>query len=200
MSFSRLGAADARRVKPGTIACRPSEGDNTIALYPRVDVIVSTPPVFDLNQVVAEAEYLFVPIVGKSIRLALRLEPEAVHVRIERARLEQALTHLVRNAAAASQTDGVVRITTRRRGERALVIVSDAGCGMDDETRRRAFQPFFSGKAGYERYCKGSWQRKMDDCVFHRHLEFTCNVGPLLLQRRWFLPTVSPLNYSRPSY
>ncbi len=63
------------------------------------------------------------------------------------AQLSQVLLALLRNAAEASgEAGGHVTVEAEIAGERVRVRVRDDGCGMDAETLRRAFDPFFSTK------------------------------------------------------
>ena len=65
--------------------------------------------------------------------------------------LEQVLVNLLINAGQATEKDGSwVRLKVRRAdtcGGHVVIEVSDNGCGMDEETRGRVFEPFFSTKA-----------------------------------------------------
>jgi signal transduction histidine kinase len=74
-------------------------------------------------------------------------------VQADVAQLERVLVNLLKNAAAAMNGGGAITITTRpvRRllGGRAVeVAVADTGCGMDEVTRRRLFEPFFTTRPG----------------------------------------------------
>ena len=78
--------------------------------------------------------------------------------------LKQVLTNLVLNAAAALEGIGRIEIGTRLQdldevwfqgcvdapslnsGEYVVIVVRDNGTGMDEETRRRAFEPYFTTK------------------------------------------------------
>lgn len=64
----------------------------------------------------------------------------------------QILTNLFVNALAHAFTDGrsgVMKITARSLGEdRVAIVFSDDGVGMDTETARRAFEPFFTTRRG----------------------------------------------------
>jgi PAS domain S-box-containing protein len=65
--------------------------------------------------------------------------------------LEQILINLLINAAqAADKEDSCVRINVvpeKTRRNRLMIEVKDNGCGMDDETTRKIFDPFFTSKA-----------------------------------------------------
>jgi signal transduction histidine kinase/ActR/RegA family two-component response regulator len=64
--------------------------------------------------------------------------------------IREALTNLIFNASDAMPTDGTLTIRTRAiGGERpthVVLEVSDTGTGMDEETRRRCLEPFFTTK------------------------------------------------------
>jgi signal transduction histidine kinase len=82
------------------------------------------------------------------------LQPELPLVPLALGRFNQAILNLIVNATHAiedtleKQEGGKGRITiaTRRDGEFVFVEVSDTGCGMTDEVRRRLFEPFFTTK------------------------------------------------------
>ena len=70
-------------------------------------------------------------------------------VRVDGEQLSAALAELIGNAVQA--TDALAgRITVSAAhlggGEHVAVTVTDNGCGMDEPTARRAFDPFFSGR------------------------------------------------------
>ncbi|HWC62535.1 MAG TPA: ATP-binding protein, partial [Rhizomicrobium sp.] len=64
--------------------------------------------------------------------------------------IREALTNLVFNAVDALPKGGVITIRTRQTGsaaqKRVWLEVSDTGVGMDEETKRRCLEPFFSTK------------------------------------------------------
>lgn len=65
--------------------------------------------------------------------------------------LEQVLTNLIQNAlihGLAGRTTGRLRIGFQARGEQVAVWVADDGVGMDDTTRARYFEPFFTTRLG----------------------------------------------------
>jgi nitrogen fixation/metabolism regulation signal transduction histidine kinase len=65
---------------------------------------------------------------------------------VDRAQIEQLIINLVKNAAEAGSQDTVVDVQRRAGG--SLLVVSDRGEGMSDETIVRALLPFWSTKAG----------------------------------------------------
>src|SRR6185312_7497298 len=68
--------------------------------------------------------------------------------------LREALTNLVLNAVDAMPTGGKITLRTRAMRESTIgkypsqvaVDITDTGTGMDEETRKRCLEPFFSTK------------------------------------------------------
>ena len=60
--------------------------------------------------------------------------------------LREVLINLIFNAADAMLYDGTLKISTRPDGEHVTLEVSDTGCGMTEEVRRRCLDPFFTTK------------------------------------------------------
>jgi CheY-like chemotaxis protein len=94
-------------------------------------------------------------------RIDLGLSPDAGEIDVDGPRLRAALLNLLRNAQDAMPDEGVILVTTERvevdetymaqeidvaPGHYVRISVSDSGIGMSRETRRRAFQPFFTTK------------------------------------------------------
>jgi two-component system NtrC family sensor kinase len=68
----------------------------------------------------------------------LELDPDAV---------KQVFLNLFNNAIDAMPEGGTLRVSAEQVGDRVRVVVGDTGIGMDEETRRRIFTPFFSTRA-----------------------------------------------------
>ncbi|MFQ3670159.1 MAG: GAF domain-containing protein, partial [Verrucomicrobiia bacterium] len=89
---------------------------------------------------------------GGKIEMRLRLAPEPLLIRADRAQIEQALLNLVLNAYQAMPKGGVVTLSARRgkRGKQPTVIlaVSDRGDGISAERRAEIFEPFLSNRKG----------------------------------------------------
>jgi len=65
---------------------------------------------------------------------------------VDRAQIEQLIINLVKNAEQAGSAETVVEVQRRAGG--SLLVVSDRGEGMSDETIVRALLPFWSTRAG----------------------------------------------------
>jgi signal transduction histidine kinase/CheY-like chemotaxis protein len=60
--------------------------------------------------------------------------------------LRSALFNVIKNSVEAMPEGGVITIETRKKGEKIFVSIKDTGIGMDDETKDKIFQPFYSTK------------------------------------------------------
>lgn len=60
--------------------------------------------------------------------------------------IREALMNLVLNSLDAMPQGGVLRIRTAAADRSVVLTVADTGCGMSEEVRRRAFEPFFTMK------------------------------------------------------
>jgi PAS domain S-box-containing protein len=113
----------------------------------------------DLNEVVRSLESLLQRLVGADVQLEMVLAPAIGRIRADAGQIEQVVMNLVLNARDAMQQGGTLTIETserqisapgRGRGGRpgwyVVLAVTDSGIGMDEETRARVFEPFFSTK------------------------------------------------------
>lgn len=64
--------------------------------------------------------------------------------------MQHTVVSMIHNAVdaikAAGQSKGQIMISTKKHNDRAIISVVDNGKGMDDDTRSRVFEPFFSTK------------------------------------------------------
>ncbi len=108
----------------------------------------------DPNQVVRGLEPLLRRTLGEDVALEMRLDPAAGIVRVDPGQLEQVVMNLAFNGREAMPRGGRLTISTQRiaadvataAAAHVLVAVSDTGVGIDEETRSRVFDPFFSTK------------------------------------------------------
>lgn len=120
----------------------------------------------DLDDLVHDMVGLLRSSIARSVPIELDLHGELPDVHTDPTQLRQVVLNLVTNASEAiGQRPGTVRVATRvedvargasRRdddhaldlppGRYATLAVTDTGVGMDAETMRRVFDPFFSTK------------------------------------------------------
>jgi signal transduction histidine kinase len=116
----------------------------------------------DLNDLVGSVTSLLVPLFQKRrIHVDLQLDRQLPPVQADANQMEQVLINLMTNAVDAMPGGGTLKVATsyhRAIGAAApgeggkspavCFTVSDTGDGMDDETLRRLFNPFFTTKSG----------------------------------------------------
>lgn len=101
----------------------------------------------DLNRVVTEGLYLVeARCATEGIRLERDLEPSLAAIVADPGQLQQVLMNLVVNGIQAMPGGGRLTIRTRNRPGGVLLSVEDSGAGMDEETLREIFNPFFTLK------------------------------------------------------
>ena len=82
------------------------------------------------------------------VELTLVVSSDAVVAAFDAGKLHQIMLHLVRNAIEAAPTRGHVSLGVAIDGDALRVFVGDDGAGIDVDTRRRIYEPFFSTKEG----------------------------------------------------
>jgi PAS domain S-box-containing protein len=122
---------------------------------------VISPSVLDLNAAIGGLEPMVRQLIGENMRLVLKLDHDAGHIRADAGQLDQILLNLVVNARDAMPDGGTVTIETGNvvfeepdaiehvdmaPGSYVRLVVSDTGIGMDPETREHIFEPFFTTK------------------------------------------------------
>jgi len=84
---------------------------------------------------------------SQSIRLERRDEGAAT-IHGDPSELRHCLVNLIINAVDAMPCGGTLGVLSRLRPGWVEVVVTDTGVGMDEETRSRCFEPYFSTKKG----------------------------------------------------
>jgi two-component system, cell cycle sensor histidine kinase and response regulator CckA len=115
----------------------------------------------NLNKIAAGLERLLRYTIREDIEMEFDLTPDAGVVMADIGQVEQVIMNLSVNAADAMPEGGELTIETQKvyldeeyanhhtsvkPGEYAMLAVSDSGVGMDEATRERIFDPFFSTK------------------------------------------------------
>jgi len=122
---------------------------------------VLQPRVLDLNDALRHVHSMLRRLVRDNVVLVLDLDPAIERVRVDPGQLDQVVVNLVVNAGDAMPEGGTVTLSTRNTtltdadrvehpfvapGAFVILAVRDTGVGMDEATRARAFEPFFSTK------------------------------------------------------
>ena len=95
---------------------------------------------------------------GISIEVQAKLQPDLPRLPSDPSDLREALINLIFNAVDALPQGGIITLATRLENcaasaesnvprQRLLIEVRDNGIGMDEKTRQRCLEPFFSTKA-----------------------------------------------------
>jgi CheY-like chemotaxis protein len=104
------------------------------------------PAPMDLNQLVTNVTRVLQPVLGENIELTTRLASGLTRVSVNAHQIGQVIMNLVVNARDAMPDGGHIVIETADVGQVVMLSVSDTGSGMDDETRARLFEPYFTTK------------------------------------------------------
>ena len=119
----------------------------------------------DLNSVVRELSHLLESSISKKAELVLDFAPDLPGMEADATQIRQVIMNLLTNASEAlGESAGIICVSTRAldlnrafldrdsldtrlpEGRYVSLEVSDTGCGMDEETQQRIFDPFFSTK------------------------------------------------------
>ena len=94
----------------------------------------------------------------------MRLEESLPSIQTDRTLLARALTNLVENALQAMPSGGMLTVAARRLDRSIQIQVIDTGVGMDQESVRRAFEPYFSTKTAGSGLGLANAQRNIEIC------------------------------------
>lgn len=98
----------------------------------------------DLNSIVSQSVGAFQSILGTGIELHLDLSGPPVPVRADTVQMKTVLVNLATNARDAMPNGGIFTVRTGVAAGRAVLSCTDTGRGMDEMTRKRIFEPYFT--------------------------------------------------------
>ena len=122
--------------------------------------IISPRPV-DINEIIKRVEKILTRVIGETIELKTHLFDKALIVNADSIQIEQILINLATNARDAMPNGGSLSISTGQTeidnkfinthgygdvGKYALLSVSDTGAGIDEEAKKKIFEPFYTTK------------------------------------------------------
>ncbi|GJQ45159.1 MAG: GAF domain-containing protein [Candidatus Jettenia caeni] len=121
----------------------------------------SNPKPVNLNMIIKCAEHIFLRLISENIKLEISLTRKDCIIMADSGQIEQVLINLVMNARDAMPYGGALTISTDsgeidnefvkthgygKKGKYALIMISDTGIGMDEETKKKIFEPFSTTK------------------------------------------------------
>jgi len=122
---------------------------------------VVMPRLLDLNDLIRETDKMLRRLIREDIELVLEMDPRLGRVRMDPGQMTQVIINLVVNARDAMPQGGRLAIRTKcfiltqesvrwdgrlPAGEYGLLEIADTGCGMDEETVKHIFEPFYTTK------------------------------------------------------
>ncbi len=138
---------------------RASALTSQLLAFSRKQVI--QPKIINLNHLLHDLEKMLKRLIGEDIDLVIFYDKSLGAIKADPAQVEQVIMNLVVNARDAMPKGGKITIQLKNRfigpdfvrkhsgaheGWFAVMAVSDTGIGMDKETQKHIFEPFFSTK------------------------------------------------------
>ncbi|MBI4690615.1 MAG: response regulator [Nitrospirae bacterium] len=122
---------------------------------------VKNPRPIELNGLIRETEKFLSRVINENVELNMKLANDNLTVMADSNQIEQVLINLCTNARDAMPEGGFLTIETSpiklgaefikrhcygKRGDYALISVTDNGIGMNEDIRKKIFKPFFTTK------------------------------------------------------
>jgi signal transduction histidine kinase len=88
-------------------------------------------------------------VLRESIKLDREVPQDLPGIEIDRSQLVPLLERIITNAQEAMPQGGVLSLKARADNRAVTIGIGDTGIGMNGETRKRIFQPFFTTKPSW---------------------------------------------------
>ncbi len=117
--------------------------------------------IIDLNQIIKDTLKMIRRLIHEDIAVEDSYDLSSIEIQGAKVQIEQVIINLVLNASDSIKKHGKIKVDSRRvslteransefpnlkSGEYAQLTISDNGCGMSDDTKRKIFEPFFTTK------------------------------------------------------
>ena len=99
----------------------------------------------DLKDVLDETYRIISNTFDKRIKIVTRIG-ESLPIKGDHLSLNQVFINLFNNARDSMPNGGVLKIAAKKHKKKAMVTISDTGCGMDKGTLKNIFDPFYTTK------------------------------------------------------
>ena len=121
---------------------------NKLMVFGRKDPL--QPVVLDIDKAVRELSGIVINLIGHGVTVDFEAAGEPLWIEAGPGDIEQIVLNLASNSRDAMTAAGEIKISVSRlcqsNADFASLVVSDTGAGMDDETLRQIYEPFFTTK------------------------------------------------------
>ncbi len=101
----------------------------------------------DLNALISDLlGFVQYELEQADIEVSRDLDEDLPQLKLDPKYFKQAMMNLVKNAISAMPEGGTLRVITQKRGDQALLRISDNGTGMSPDVRDKIFEPYFTTK------------------------------------------------------
>jgi len=113
---------------------------------------------YDMNQLINEFKPILARLVFDNVNISYEQTHGKLPIMVNPTQIQQILINIVGNANDAISDNGMIKIATRRldldedlelglpMGNYVNIEITDNGTGMDEDTMKRVFEPYFSKK------------------------------------------------------
>ncbi len=103
--------------------------------------------IMDINVLLEDiTEELNIILKSKKIKLTTKIPKDEVFIDGDYNRLKQVFVNLIKNSIESINKKGNIDITTHTLKDKYYIEITDDGCGMDEETRTKIKEMFFTTK------------------------------------------------------